>query len=197
MREELLNTGYISFDIDNELLNKIYEESLNNESFNLIKVSHNSIAQDTNVNKQNFHQHEKLKNNFIQDDNLEQIWHWKVDKSDTINQLLYGVFKDYYDYSFDELNIMASVTLFTQGCFINEHNDGKDPNRIAGILIYLNKDYDATNGGCLILENETKIVPEYGRVVIIDYTQHTIQHAVTTVLENDRKAICAFIHKKQ
>jgi Rps23 Pro-64 3,4-dihydroxylase Tpa1-like proline 4-hydroxylase len=196
MKEELLNNGYISFDIDNELLETIYNESIDNESFNLVKVSHNSIAEDTYVNKQNFHQHEKLKINFIQDDNLEQIWHWKEDKSDTIQKLLYQVFSEYYDYKFDELIIYSSVTLFTQGCFINEHNDGKDPNRIAGILIYLNKDYDETNGGCLILENETKVVPEYGRVVIIDYTQNTVQHSVTTVLENDRKAICAFIHKK-
>lgn len=196
MKEQLLNTGYISFDIDNELLEKIYKESLDNETFNLIKVSHDSISENTHVNKNDFHQHEKLKNNFIQDDNLEQIWHWKMDSSETIKRLLYNIFKEYYDYQFDELNILSSVTLFTQGCFINEHNDGKDPNRIAGILIYLNKDYDETNGGCLILENKTKIVPEYGRVVIIDYTQNVIQHAVTTVLENDRKAICAFIHKK-
>lgn len=196
MKEELLNNGYISFDIDNELLETIYNQSIDNESFNLVKVSHNSIAEDTYVNNQNFHQHEKLKINFIQDDNLEQIWHWKEDTSDTIQKLLYQVFSEYYDYKFDELIIYSSVTLFTQGCFINEHNDGKDPNRIAGILIYLNKDYDETNGGCLILENETKIVPEYGRVVIIDYTQNTVQHSVTTVLENDRKAICAFIHKK-
>ena len=196
MKEELLNNGYISFDIDNELLETIYNESTDNESFNLIKVSHNSIAEDTYVNNQNFHQHEKLKINFIQDDNLEQIWHWKEDKSDTIKKLLYQVFSEYYHYKFDELIIYPSVTLFTQGCFINEHNDGKDPNRIAGILIYLNKDYDETNGGCLILKNETKIVPEYGKVVIIDYTQNTVQHAVTTVLKTDRKAICAFIHKK-
>lgn len=196
MKEQLLNTGYISFDIDNVLLQTIYEQSLDNESFNLMKVSHNSIAENTDVNKQNFHQHEKLKSNFIQDDNLEQIWHWKIDNSDTMKQLLYNVFKQYYDYKFDELNIMPSVTLFTQDCFINEHNDGKDPNRIAGILIYLNKNYDEANGGCLILENKTKIVPEYGRVVIIDYTKNTVQHAVTKVLKNDRKAICAFIHKK-
>lgn len=196
MKEQLLNTGYISFDIDNVLLQTIYEQSLDNESFNLMKVSHNSIAENTDVNKQNFHQHENLKSNFIQDDNLEQIWHWKIDNSDTMKQLLYNVFKQYYDYKFDELNIMPSVTLFTQDCFINEHNDGKDPNRIAGILIYLNKNYDEANGGCLILENKTKIVPEYGRVVIIDYTKNTVQHAVTKVLKNDRKAICAFIHKK-
>lgn len=196
MKEQLLNTGYISFDIDNELLETIYNESLDNETFNLIKVSHDSISENTNVNKQNFHQHEKLKNNFIQDDNLEQIWHWKMDSSEPIQRLLYNVFKEYYDYQFDELKIMTSVTLFTQGCFINEHNDGKDPSRIAGILIYLNKDYEEANGGCLILENKTKIVPEYGRVVIIDYTQNVVQHSVTTVLENDRKAICAFIHKK-
>jgi len=32
--------------------------------------------------------------------------------------------------------------------------------------------------------------------VVIDYTQNSIKHLVTPVIENDRKAICAFIHKK-
>lgn len=197
MREQLLNDGFITFDIDNDLLETIYNQSINNESFNLFKVSHNSIAENTEVNKQDFNQHEILKSKFIKDDNLEQIWHWKVDNSTTIKKLLYQVFSECYDYDYDELNIMASVTLFTKDCFINEHNDGKDPNRIAGILIYLNKNYDEKNGGCLSLKGETTIVPEYGRVVVIDYTQNTVQHAVTKVIKNDRKAICAFIHKKQ
>jgi hypothetical protein len=196
MKEELLHNGFISFDIDNALLETVYNESLNNDIFNLFKVSHDSITDNKYINERSFEKHEKLKNKFLEDDNLEQIWHWKSDGLDTAKTLIYEVFNEYYDYKFDELDIMTSLTLFTKGCFINDHNDGKDPNRIAGMLIYLNKEYDETNGGCLILKNETKIVPEYGRVVIIDYTQNTVQHAVTTVLETDRKAICAFIHKK-
>jgi len=196
MKEELLKKGYITFDIDtnhNEL-NRIYTELIDNDKFNQLKISYNDVSNNNASPFNFFNLNENKKNKLLNVNNLEQIWHWKQDQE--CYDLLYSIFKKFYDYDFDKLNIMSSLTLFTKGCFINEHNDGRNKDRIAGILIYLNKNYNEENGGCLILEDNTKIIPEYGRVVIIDYTQNSIKHSVTPIIENDRKAICAFIHKK-
>ena len=186
MKKELLENGFITFDIDNELLQKIYEESINNNSFDLLKVSNDSIESDAYFDKKSFEQQKLAKNLFIKNKNLAQIWHWKRDESDTLIKLIYQIFNEYYNYNFNEINILSSVTLFTKDCFIKEHNDSSDKNRIAGILIYLNKNYEENNGGCLILKGNTKIIPEYGKVVIIDYTQNIVQHEVTTVIEIGR-----------
>ena len=196
MKEELLKNGYITFDIDTNHteLNRIYTELIDNEKFDALKISYHSVSDNNKTPFVNFIQNESKKNELLNRDNLEQIWHWKQDQE--CYDLLYSIFKKFYDYDFDKLNIMSTLTLFTKGCFINEHIDGRSKDRIAGILIYLNKNYNEENGGCLILEDDTKIIPEYGRVVVIDYTQNSIKHLVTPVIENDRKAICAFIHKK-
>lgn len=196
MKEELLKNGYITFDIDTNHteLNRIYTELIDNNVFNQLKISFNDISENNSSPSADFIKNELKKTELLNIDNLEQIWHWKEDQK--CYDLLYSIFKKFYDYDFDKLNIMSTLTLFTKGCFINEHIDGRNKDRIAGILIYLNKNYNEENGGCLILEDDTKIIPEYGRVVVIDYTQNSIKHSVTPVIENDRKAICAFIHKK-
>jgi len=196
MKEELLKNGYIVFNIDttNVELNKAYEESIDNNVFNFLKISFNSVSDNRQTPFTNFIENENKKNKILNEDKLEQIWHWKLETK--YNEFIYSIFKKFYDYKFDELNIMSSLTLFTKGCFINEHYDGGNSDRVAGILIYLNKNYNEENGGCLVLKDNTKIIPEYGRVVIIDYTQNSVKHLVTPVIENDRKAICAFIHKK-
>jgi hypothetical protein len=196
MKEELLKNGYIVFDIDttNVELNEAYEESIDNNIFNFLKISFNSVSDNRQTPFTNFIENENRKNKILNEDKLEQIWHWKLETK--YNKFIYSIFKKFYDYKFDELNIMSSLTLFTKGCFINEHYDGGNSDRVAGILIYLNKNYNEENGGCLVLEDNTKIIPEYGRVAIIDYTQNSVKHLVTPVIENDRKAICAFIHKK-
>lgn len=189
MKEELLKNGYIIFDIDEKNI-----EIEDNTKFNMLKISYNHVSDNRESPFGNFNQNENAKNKLLNTDNLEQIWHWKKDEKHY--NLLYSIFRKFYDYKFDELNIMSTITLFTKGCFINEHYDGGNKDRIAGILIYLNKNYNEENGGCLILENDTKVIPEYGRVVVIDYTQNSVKHLVTPIIENERKAICAFIHKK-
>jgi GDP-L-fucose synthase len=91
--------------------------------------------------------------------------------------------------------------MYTEGCFIEEHIDGRDSDRMAGFLFYLNKDYDKDNGGLLKVidpnTNETiDIVPEFGQAICIDYINNEISHEVTPVKSGKRLAICAFIHKK-
>lgn len=197
MIEKLLSNGFITFSVVDEILDELYSNSLDNNLFNRIKVSHDSIANDTSIYLNDFHIHEIEKNKFIKDSNLKQIWHWKLENHNTnLNNFLYDIFKEFYDYVLDDLVIYSTTTLFTKDCFIDLHRDGANNDRIAGILIYLNKNYDESNGGLLIIENEEKIIPEFGNVVLLDYTQNNVQHEVTKVIEKDRRAICAFIHKK-
>ena len=197
MINELLSNGFITFNLVDSILDELYNNSLNNNLFNRIKVSHDSIAYDTPSKSNGFKLHELEKEDFIKDPNLKQIWHWKLENNNiNLNNFLYDIFKEFYDYDVDNVVIHSISTLFTKDCFIDLHRDGATNDRIAGILIYLNKNYDENNGGLLILKNEEKVIPEFGKVVLLDYTKNNIEHEVTRVIEKDRKAICAFIHKK-
>jgi Rps23 Pro-64 3,4-dihydroxylase Tpa1-like proline 4-hydroxylase len=196
MKEELLNNGFVSFSINDSMLDSISCEFENNKIFDRLKISFDGVGNSQQTGFNGFQSNEIKKNELKNKNNLSQIWHWCKDNNNLTNELLYKIFSQFYNHKKDELNIMSSITLFTEGCFIENHLDGMSSDRIAGILIYLNKNYDENNGGCLILKNKTKIIPEYGNVVVIDYTKNSVEHLVTKVIKNDRKAICAFIHKK-
>lgn len=197
MKKELLENGYVSFDITSEyelnLLSTIYS-NLPNTDFNKLVVSYGNVANDYPLNPSTLEKLNEIKKELVKTDNLAQIWFAAQDTSTETNLLLKSIFYKFYEYT--NVNFLNILTLYNDECFIIPHEDGKDRDRILGILIYLNKNYDESNGGNLILKNETKIVPEYGRVVLIDYTQNSVNHEVTKVIDGERYAICAFIHKK-
>lgn len=197
MKKELLENGFVSFDITSEyelnLLSTIYS-NLPNTDFNKLVVSYGNVANNYPVEKSSFENLNETKKELIQTDDLAQIWFSAYDTSNETNLLLKSILYKFYEYT--NVNFLNALTLYNDGCFIIPHEDGEDPNRILGILIYLNKNYDESNGGNLILKNETKIVPEYGKVVVIDYTQNSVNHEVTKVINGERYAICAFIHTK-
>ena len=197
MKEQLLNEGFTTFSINDKLLDSISSIAENDNIFNILKISFNGIENNEPSPFNDFNSNENKKNELLNTNGLSQLWHWMADNDKITHKLIYKIFSKFYDYAESELNIMSSITLFTKGCFIENHIDGANSDRIAGILIYLNKNYDETNGGCLVVKDNTKIIPEYGNVVIIDYTKNSIKHLVTEVIKNNRKAICAFIHKKQ
>jgi len=196
MMKQLIKEGFVTFSINDIELDNIASNYESNEIFDILKVSYNGVANNEKSPFNDFTNNEIKKNELINSSNLSQIWHWCKDENHITDKLIYKIFSKFYDYFESEVNIMSSITLFTKGCFIENHKDGGSSDRLAGILIYLNKNYEETNGGCLILKNETKILPEYGNVVVIDYTKNSVEHMVTEVIDKDRKAICAFIHKK-
>lgn len=197
MKKELLENGFVSFDITSEyelnLLSTIYS-NLPNTDFNKLVVSYGNVADNYPVNTSTLETLNQIKNDLVKTDNLAQIWFSAHDTSTETNLLLKSILYKFYEYT--NVNFLNILTLYNDGCFIIPHEDGKDPARILGILIYLNKNYDEANGGNLILKNKTKIVPEYGKVVVIDYTQNSVNHEVTKVIDGERYAICAFIHTK-
>ena len=132
-----------------------------------------------------------------------QSWfNLQVDFNHTkVIELLNKIFLKYYSIDTDLLKHHIAYTLFNKGSFIVEHTDGSDANRIAGVLIYLNENYDKNDGGCLIVNDtntgeKIEVVPEMGNVVVLDYTENQIPHEVTKVLKGNRYAICTFIHYK-
>ena len=94
----------------------------------------------------------------------------------------------------EELSIELSSTLYNDKCFLHDHIDGKSPvKNYASILIYLNENRNEEDGGNLILRGDDKIdykvVPEFGRVTIIDLQNFDIYHAVEKIINNKKYTI--------
>ena len=70
-------------------------------------------------------------------------------------------------------------SLYNKDCRFVQHQDGVGVN-YCSILIYLNENYKSENGGLLLL-NDENIVPEIGKVVIMDLSKHAIRHGVSVV----------------
>jgi len=90
------------------------------------------------------------------------------------------------------------TTYYNEGCMLANHSDGTGTGRICALLIYLNEEYDENNGGILILNNEEKVIPAFGKVAIIDLQTFDIPHMVTEVTGGlGRFAILTFVKKKE
>jgi Rps23 Pro-64 3,4-dihydroxylase Tpa1-like proline 4-hydroxylase len=104
-------------------------------------------------------------------------------------------------YSFDNEQKYADTsycTYYDTDCFLQNHSDGTGTGRVCAILIYLNEEYDENDGGLLILDNNEKIIPKFGRVVIIDLQSFDIPHEVTKVINGlGRFALLSFVKKKE
>ena len=196
---------YTLNDSDKLILEKVLESSIeiNNlraSSEGVGNISH-QISDDFQKTFDNF---ESEKNRIVKEDNkLSQIWYVmnKPSNKEIVDNLLEKHFRELYPNINLPLEIQWQVTMYTPGCFIEEHIDGRDYDRMAGFLFYLNKDYNKENGGLLRVidptTNEiTDVVPEFGQAICIDYINNEVSHEVTPVIEGKRLAICAFIHKK-
>lgn len=96
----------------------------------------------------------------------------------TTNNILKYFYKDINETQIvhDELQF----SLYDLDNLFTPHSDGMTVN-LCSILIYLNKDYDKNNGGCLLLNGE-EVVPELGMVALMDLSKHDINHGVTKVI---------------
>ena len=210
-----MNQPFKIFNLDDKI--KSYLKSLlpTEPQIDRIRASVDGIGNPTLQFKPNefksFEEFENKKNELIKEykptllggknSKLSQIWYsMKYDNTrNHISGILKNIIKENYNIEYP-MEFMWELTMFTEDCYIEEHIDGNDSNRLAGILIYLNEDYDKENGGLLkvtdpITKEITEVVPEFGQVVIIDYTKHSVSHEVTPIKKGKRLAICAFIHK--
>ena len=130
-----------------------------------------------------------------------QIWFYSDDLkptglsniSDKINK---KIVKELYNQTVTEY-IIPELTLYTEGCFIENHNDGEQQQRNCVILLYLNNDWKEDDGGEIILNGNLYIPPTFGKVVVLDFLHNNIEHAVNKVKNDfERYTLIRFINRQ-
>ena len=116
----------------------------------------------------------------------------------TIRKIVRDITKTIFslDESISISELVNEITFFDKGSLITAHKDGLYLDRICTILIYLNEEYDANNGGILKLNGDVEVLPIFGNVAIIGLrpTDLNIEHEVTEVTGGiGRYAICTFM----
>jgi hypothetical protein len=109
-------------------------------------------------------------------------------KEDLFRPVFDKIARYFYDIDMSvDLHFNAQYTMYSKGCFLQNHKDGRTPGRICVVLIYLNENYDKENGGILVLDNGTEVIPEIGNVAILDLANYDIDHEVTEIVGNENR----------
>ena len=97
----------------------------------------------------------------------------------------YGIYQD------------TDFTLYIKNNYIETHQDAEDKGRLAVFLMYLSDDYKDGYGGEIVVNNEKTVTPEFGNIVILDFTKNNLQHEVMPVLDENfhRYAIINFLYQ--
>jgi hypothetical protein len=128
-----------------------------------------------------------------------------------LENVFYEILKYFYGKSTQDVNMAIQWTLYNEGCFLKDHNDGQgdEYQNTCAILIYLNEEWDENWGGNLVLRNTKdsndknkktiyKVIPKFGTVAIIDLEEFDTAHAVEKVIgEHNRFTILAFATSKE
>jgi Rps23 Pro-64 3,4-dihydroxylase Tpa1-like proline 4-hydroxylase len=117
-----------------------------------------------------------------------------------IEKFISNIYPDLKDNTFH----IDSLTLYTDGDFIENHADGENAGRRCVVLIYLSDsiDYKNEDGGKLILninDEETYYIdPIKENFVILDFTKNNLNHSVSAVKnEFKRYTYIDFIYNKK
>lgn len=218
-KEHLHKKGYCSFnigDLSEELLNIIdvyksdgVSSQRDNMTFLRADFSTSSGEDGINTNFKTFEEANKIKNeklSILSKDDIVQIWLYGHPDGGTnsLRKLYIELTKYFYDIDDTiDLNLDISISLYNEGCFLNDHIDGKSPvKNYASMLVYLNKDWKEEDGGNLILRGDDnidyKVVPEFGTVAIIDLQNFDIYHQVEQVINDvERYTIICFPFDKK
>jgi len=218
-KEHLHKKGYCSFNISdlNEVLFSIVSKykcddvsSLKeNMTFLRADFSTSSGENGINTNFKTFEEANKIKNeklSSLEKEDITQIWLYGHPKegNDALRKLYTELTKYFYDIDDSvDLNLDISISLYNEGCFLNDHIDGKSPvKNYASMLVYLNKNWKPENGGNLILRGDDgidyKVIPEFGNVAIIDLQNFDIYHQVEQVISDvERYTIICFPFDKK
>lgn len=153
-----------------------------------------------------FENSEKIKNyirNSFSKEDVFQIWHWN---GTDMGMSVETYYKPYFDkiarYFYDvepsqQLKYNSQFTMYSNGCYLQNHKDGKVDGRLCVVLIYLNEEYDESNGGILILNGNEKVLPKIGNIAVLDLGEFDIEHEVTEIVGNqNRYCVLSFISLK-
>lgn len=136
-------------------------------------------------------------------EDIFQIWHWNAGD---MGMKIENYYNPYFDmmarYLYDvepsqKLKFNSQFTMYGNRCFLQNHKDGKVDGRLCVILVYLNEEYDTSNGGLLILNTNERVLPKIGNIAILDLGEFDIEHQVTEVIGNqNRYCVLSFISLK-
>lgn len=149
----------------------------------------------------------------VQDNNwtIAQQWYETVytPENTEIFQFFRNTVAEFVSTLYPELNstnirFNDSFTLYEDGDFIENHNDGGynlNQGRLCVILIYLSDEKDYSGGGKFILKDKEmyeEILPIKGNFVVLDFTKHDLFHEVEEVKNNFRRfCYINFIYNKE
>jgi hypothetical protein len=143
-----------------------------------------------------------IRNTHLKED-IFQLWHWNAGDSKMEVENYYKPYFEkfaryFYDVdAFQQLKFNSQFTMYSNRCFLQNHKDGKVDGRLCVVLIYLNEEYDKTDGGLLILNSNEEVLPKIGNVAILDLGEFDIEHQVTEVIGNkNRYCVLSFISLK-
>jgi len=94
-------------------------------------------------------------------------------------------------------------TLYEDGHFIAEHNDGENIGRVCALIIYLSygEDYNDGGGELIVTANSGKIYnikPTFGTFSLLDFTKNNLIHSVSEVKNGfKRYAFISFFNKQK
>ena len=189
---------------------KIVRFDYHNDIGNL-HISHSNTFtsfEDANINK-----NELLKK--YDYENISQLWissnrFPKDSIKENFEKVYYDILEYFYNKTQQDIKMAQQWTCYSEGCFLKDHNDGQGeeyPNTCA-ILIYLNEEWKEEWGGNLLLRNtkiandedkftQYKVIPKFGKVVIIDLETFDTSHAVEDIIgDHNRCTLLSFATSK-
>jgi hypothetical protein len=96
-----------------------------------------------------------------------------------------------------------SITIYSDGDFLERHTDGRHEERYCVVLIYLSEKNDYIDGGgkLIVGKNEKdlkEVIPTNDTFVIMDFTKHDIIHEVEKVKNGfHRNTYITFVHNEE
>jgi hypothetical protein len=173
--------------VNDMIISDLYDENGNSKMYNAGTFTNSEKIKDY------------IRNSYPKED-VFQIWHWNAGD---MNMNVENYYKPYFDkiarYFYDvepsqQLKYNSQFTMYSNKCFLQNHQDGKVNGRLCVVLIYLNEEYDESNGGVLILNGNEKVLPKIGNIAILDLGKYDIEHQVTEVIGNqNRYCVLSFI----
>lgn len=126
------------------------------------------------------------------------------------HNVYYRILEHFYGENENDVNCGLQWTCYSEGCFLKDHNDGQgeEYQNTCAILIYLNEEWQEEWGGNLLLRNTKdtndeniktmyKVIPQFGRVAIIDLKIFDTSHAVEKIIgDHNRCTLLAFATSK-
>lgn len=111
-------------------------------------------------------------------------------------ELMKSIINTFYDSDSYDINKQEiTLSCYSKNEYLQKHTDDDSENRLCVILVYLNHTWESKNGGQLMI-GDVSIEPEFGKVVILDNTNNSVEHEVLKVTQGNRFALNAFVLTK-